>query len=233
MEPVASALPNRESVEVNPNNANAGTGYDIPGPPPPNKPVYRIPPANNAAVFMPNELQTNNPAGGATPVTFPQYGALWSYGPAYKADASTPPKAGLPFTPAEANTVALYNQSLFPLPPPPYFDLANYPSTAGTGFPVGTPAAPYNQTAGNYFQAPPTNPPGTRNRRILNLVIVDCRNPPGGGGASCGVMPIVGVGKFFMQTPAVFSGGPTNRRLMVEFAGLIDPVPTAEIKLYR
>src|SRR6266540_2988955 len=229
MQPLASAFPNRESVEVNPNNANAGTGYDIPGPPPPNKPVYRIPPANNAAVFMPNETPTNNTVS-TTPVTFPQYGALWSYGPAYQADASAPPKAGLPFTPAVANTVALYNQS----PPPPYFDLVNYPLLPGTGFPLTTPAAPYNQTAGSpYFQQPPTHPPGTRNRRILNMVIVDCRNPPGGGGASCGVMPIVGVGKFFMQTPAVFTGGPTARRLMVEFAGLIDPVPISEIKLYR
>jgi hypothetical protein len=131
-----------------------------------------------------------------------------------------------------ANTVALYNNSLFPLPPPPYFDLVNYPLLPGTGFPLTTPAAPYNQTAGNYFQAPPTHPPGTRNRRILNLVIVDCRNAPVGP-ASCGVMPVVGVGKFFMQTPAVFTGGPANRRLMVEFAGLIQPVPTSEIKLYR
>jgi len=64
------------------------------------------------------------------------------------------------------------------------------------------------------------------------MVIVDCRSAPVGP-ASCGVMPVVGVGKFFMQTPAVFTGGPTNRRLMVEFAGLIQPVPTAEIKLYR
>jgi hypothetical protein len=227
MEPLLNVLPNQESVTVNPNNANPGTNYGTEA----NKPVYRLPPANNAAVFMPNEVPTNNTVS-TTPVTFPQYGALWSYGPAYQADASTPPKAGLPFAPAVANTVALYNNSLFPLPPPPYFDLANYPLLPGTGFPLTTPAAPYNQTAGNYFQAPPTHPPGTRNRRVLNLVIVDCRNPPVGP-ASCGVMPIVGVGKFFMQTPAVFTGGPTNRRLMVEFAGLIDPVPVAEVKLYR
>jgi hypothetical protein len=127
-----------------------------------------------------------------------------------------------------ANTVALYNKSLFPLPPPTYFDLVNYPLT--TGFPAGTPPAPYNQTAGNYFQAPSRT--GTRNRRVLHLVIVDCRNPPVGP-ASCGVMPVVGVGKFFMQTPAVFTGGPSNRHLMVEFSGLIQPVPTSEIKLYR
>ena len=98
------------------------------------------------------------------------------------------------------------------------------------GFPVGTPPAPYNQTSGSYFQAPTHT--GTRNRRILNLVIVDCTNPPVGS-ASCGVMPVVGVGKFFQQIPAVFTGGPSNRHLMVEFAGLIQPVPIAEIKLYR
>jgi hypothetical protein len=40
------------------------------------------------------------------------------------------------------------------------------------------------------------------------------------------------VGKFFMQIPADFTGGP-SRQLMVEFAGLIQPVPTSEIKLYR
>jgi Flp pilus assembly protein TadG len=229
-----STAPSRESVQVNPNDANPGSGYGIPPPPNHNKPVYRLPPPNNTAQFMPNEPTTNNP-GPVPPlgsaVTFQQYGTVWSYGPAYKADASTPPKAGLPFTPVEANTVKLYDNP--PLgPPTQYFDVANYPLLPGTGFPLTTPAAPYNQTAGNYFQAPPTNPPGTRNRRILNMVIVDCRNAPVGP-ASCGVMPIVGVGKFFMQTPAVFTGGPTNRRLMVEFAGLIDPVPTAEIKLYR
>jgi Flp pilus assembly protein TadG len=231
MQPLLSTLPSRQSVEINPNAANAGTNYGTES----HKPVYRLPPPNNAAQFMPNEVTTNNPGpipplGSA--VTFPQYGTLWSYGPAYQADASTPPKAGLPFTPAVANTVALYNNSLFPLPPPPYFDLVNYPLLPGAGFPVGTPAAPYNQTSGNYFQAPPTHPPGTRNRRILNLVIVDCRNPPVGS-AACGLMPVVGIGKFFQQIPAVFTGGPSNRHLMVEFAGLIEPVPVAEVKLYR
>ncbi|HEV8553245.1 MAG TPA: pilus assembly protein TadG-related protein [Casimicrobiaceae bacterium] len=222
-----STAPNQESVQVNSNNAILGSGYVGN---PRNKPVYALPPANNAAQFMPNQPTTNNPPLGSA-VTFQQYGALWSYGPAYQADASTPPKAGLPFTPAVANTVKLYdNPSVGP--PTQYFDVANYPLLPGTGFPLTIPAAPYNQTAGNYFQAPPTHPPGTRNRRILNLVIVDCRNPPVGS-AACGVMPVVGVGKFFMQTPAVFTGGPASRRLMVEFAGLIEPVPVSEVKLFR
>lgn len=231
MEPLLNVLPSQESVDINPNTANPGTGYGTEA----KKPVYTIPPPNNTSQFMPNEPTTNNP--GPTPplgsaVTFPQYGTLWSYGPAYKADASTPPKAGLSFLPLEANTVKLYDHPPPLSPPTPYFDLLNYPLTTGTGFPVGTPPAPYNQTSGNYFQAPPTNPPGTRNRRIMNLVIIDCRNPPVGP-ASCGVMPVVGIGKFFVQIPADFTGGPSNRHLMVEFAGLIEPVPTSEIKLYR
>ena len=225
MQPLLNTLPSQESVSVNPNAANPGTNYGTAS----HKPVYRLPPANNAAQFMPNEPPTNNTVS-ATPVTFPQYGVLWSYGPAYHADASTPPKAGLSFTPTVANTVALYNKSLFPLPPPAYFDLVNYPLITGAGFPAGTPPAPYNQDSGNYFQAPSHT--GTRNRRVLNLVLVDCRNPPVGP-ASCGLMPIVGIGRFFMQVPAVFTGGPANKHLMVEFGGLIEPVPTSEIKLYR
>jgi Flp pilus assembly protein TadG len=218
--------PDRESVDIN--NANK-------------KPVYSLPPPAGTAT-TPNTPPpaTNNPGpfapihGAGSAVTVEQYGVLWSYGPAYSADASVPPKVGTPFSPFPpcspgpcANGSVLYNDTAAN-----YFDTTNYPTTPGAGFPAGTPPAPYNQTAGNYFRAPPTHPPGTRNRRILNLVIVDCSNPPVGP-ASCGVMPIVGVGKFFMQTPADFTGGPSNRRLMVEFAGLIEPVPTAEVKLYR
>jgi putative Flp pilus-assembly TadE/G-like protein len=230
--------PDRESVDINPNPASPGAGYVGN---PPHKPVYSLPPPAGTAT-TPNTPPpaTNNPgpfapihaAGSA--VTTEQYGVLWSYGPAYTADASVPPKAGTPFSPFPpcspgpcANGSVLYNNTAVN-----YFDTTNYPTTLGTGFPAGTPPAPYNQTAGNYFQAPPTHPPGTRNRRVLNLVLVDCRNAPVGP-ASCGVMPIVGVGKFFMQIPADFTGGPSNRRLMVEFAGLIQPVPVSEIKLYR
>ncbi len=204
MQPGSAVLPSQESVAVNASNQ---------------KPVYSLPPATT-----PNAPPTNNTPATA-PATFDQYGVLWSYGPAYTADTSTPPKAGTPFTVATANGSVLYHNTALN-----YFDPANYPTTAGAGFPVGTPPAPYNQTSGTFFQAP--SHAGTRNRRILNLVIVDCRNPPVGS-ASCGRLPVVGVGKFFMQIPAVFTGGPANRHLMVEFAGLIQPVPTSEIRLYR
>jgi Flp pilus assembly protein TadG len=200
-------LPNRESVVINPAS---------------HKPVYHLPPT----CATPNNIELNPSC--VTPMTLDQYGALWSYGPAYPADASVPPKAGTtPFTITDAQTLALYNSS----PSPAIFDPANYPTT--TTFPAPTPPAPYNQIAGsNYFLAPPTHPPGEPKRRVLNLVLVDCRNPPVGS-ASCGLMPVVGVGKFFMQTPAVFTGGPSNRRLMVEFAGLLEPELFTEVKLFR
>jgi hypothetical protein len=46
-------------------------------------------------------------------------------------------------------------------------------------------------------------------------------------------MDAVGIGRFFMPVKADFTGGPSSRRLDVEFAGLIEPVPSSEIKLYR
>ena len=204
--------PGRESVDAN--NANQRPVYSLPpGATTPNTP----PPAtNNPGPFAPIHA-----AGSA--VTVEQYGVLWSYGPAYAADASVPPKAGAAYTVATANGSTLYNNTAIN-----YFDVANYPTT--TTFPAGTPPAPYNQLSGPYFQAP--SHAGTRNRRILNLVIVDCTHPPVGS-ASCGVLPILGVGRFFMQIPADFTSGPSNRHLMVEFAGLIQPVPVAEVKLYR
>ena len=114
-----------------------------------------------------------------------------------------------------------------------YVDPTGYPATPGAGFPAGTPAAPYNQPIGSpYVQTPLINPPGVRNRRILNLVLVDCTVAPVGP-ASCATMSAVGVGKFFMQVKANFSGGSSNRRLDMEFAGLIDPIPVSEIRLYR
>ena len=180
-----------------------------------NKPNYNLPAAGLPA-----------PAGRAQ---FPNYGVLWSYGPAYQADGSTPPQAGAAITPAQANLNPMYNTTAMD-----YFDTTGYPGTLGAGFPAGTPAAPYNQISisGGYFVTPPFNPPGVRNRRILNLVLVDCTVAPVGP-ASCATMSAVGVGKFFMQVKANFSGGPLNRRLDMEFAGLIDPIPVSEIRLYR
>lgn len=174
-----------------------------------NKPTYKLPPA-------------------APGISFDKYGVLWSYGPAYKADGSTPPRADGPFTPGEANGSDMYHTATGIN----YFNVTTspgYPTSAGADFSSGTPPAPYNQTSGTYFQAP--SRPGVRNRRILNVVLVDCASAAVGPN-SCATMNVVGIGKFFMQAKADFTGGP-NRNLDVEFAGLIDPVPPSDIRLYR
>src|SRR5207247_1274975 len=98
------------------------------------------------------------------------------------------------FTPATANSTLMYNTATGTT-----FFNNGYPTTAGAGFPAGTQPAPYNQTSGQWFQAPGNT--GTRNRRVLNLLIIDCAAVTGTG--SCGKnLPVLGVGKFFMQKMA-------------------------------
>ncbi|UUZ47581.1 hypothetical protein LP420_31035 [Massilia sp. B-10] len=63
----------------------------------------------------------------------------------------------------------------------------------------------------------------------MNLPLLDCTIPAGSG--ACKKVPLLGVGRFFMQRPAALSG--SSKGLYVEFAGLIEPVPNSEIKLYR
>lgn len=165
---------------------------------------------------------------GPTNLAYDKYGPLWSYSRAYHADGSTPPKAGTPFTVDEVNGSDMYDIA----DRASYFN--SYPTTPSASFPSGTPATPYNQTNAKYFQEP-TDPklrPGVRNRRVLNIVIVDCTKAPVGPN-SCATMDVVGIGKFFMQVPADFTGGPGKMVLDTEFAGLIDPVPPSDIRLYR
>jgi Flp pilus assembly protein TadG len=157
-----------------------------------------------------------------TPATFSELGTLWSYTPAYQGNGITP------ITAAQANAAGA---QMYGTAPGSFFDAAKYPTSVGTGFSASAVAAPYNQTGNSdYFQAPTGNA-GQEDRRILNIVLIDCRTAPGGGGASCGTMNAVGIGKFFMLTKADFSGG--TPRLDVEFTGLVEPVPTSEVKLYR
>jgi hypothetical protein len=212
MESTAAAQPQQQTVSMRP--------------PPVTVPQKRIP-----RYRLPSE-------GFTTPnLIFSDYGALWSYGPAYHADASTPPQAGTAFTPAQANAqTSMYNTGVA-WPGGSFFDTTdctnNYPCTPGAGpppFPPSTPAAPYNQTSGKYFQAPSVAHPGTRNRRVLNLLIVDCANVTGSGGVCNVHIPVLGVGKYFMQKMADPTG---SKKIEVEFAGLVEPVLTAEVKLYR
>lgn len=205
MQAGASTLPSQQTVSLNTLNAN--------------KPNYWP-----TSPFTPTLPSPPNPST----LPFVQYGALWSYTHAYHADGSSPPKAGTAFDATNAEWAKLYNNNAPTFGGFNLLDTANYPGAAGTGFPSGTPAAPYNQTSGNYFVAP--THPGVRNRRVLNIVIVDC-STLGSGGLSCAPLTVKGIGKFFMQVRANLTGSP--QRIDTEFAGLIDPTPTPDVRLYR
>lgn len=106
------------------------------------------------------------------------------------------------------------------------------------GYPTPVPAAsspPYFQTLGNkYFAPPPNNPTaGVRDRRVLNLVIIDCSVPAVnqvGPGNKCAALPTLAVGKFFMTVPADLP----NSEMYVEFVRLLPtPLPSANIRLYK
>lgn len=158
----------------------------------------------------------------ANPPTSGDFGSLWSYSPAVRATGSSPNyTAGTPF--ATSDWADLYNPGL---------TAPGYPSSAEIPpFPIGTPASPYNQPSASAFSdPPPVHPPGTRYRRLMNVVIVDCTGL-GSGGLSCAQLPVKGIGKFFLQTRTELTGSP--KTIYSEFGGLIEPAPVSAIKLYR
>jgi len=155
----------------------------------------------------------------AKPVLNPtgnDFGVLWSFNAAVSAvaDADAPGgyKAGAPF--ATSDWPGLYPGKNAPD--------ALYPSTD----------APYRSNSTNYSTAPGTNGPGRTNRRLLNVVIVDCAGLSSGG-LACASMPVLAIGKFFMQRRAKLTGNANDRELGGEFAGLLETIPPADIKLYR
>jgi hypothetical protein len=208
MEPGADTLPNHQTVCL---DGVSDTGCTAAALGTEHKPYY----------WPPHE------AGPETPpsTNFSEYGALWSFTRAYHASTGSPPAAGSAFDATNEEWRKLYNGDVAGS----LLDSTNYPSSTGSGFPAGTPPSPYNQTSGAYFQSPVL--PGVRNRRVLNIVIVDCTAFVGSSGLSCQALPVKGIGKFFMQRKADLTGSP--KKIETEFAGLIEPVPTADIKLYR
>lgn len=178
------------------------------------KPCYNASPGGSGT---PNR---NFAAGGCGPNTGgPNYGVLWSYGPAYRYSALAAGRVGAPFTAAEANQQSrMYNDSATPMT---YF--GPNPAT-----PTYSASPPYFHNSGTFFQAP-TGGGGEAGRRVLNLLLVDCPNVSGAG--ACGQrLPILGIGRFFMSVLADPTG---NKKIEAEFAGLIDQTQQAEIKLYR
>lgn len=157
--------------------------------------------------------------------TIGQYGALWSYSRAVQANGTTPPyKAGTAF--ALDDWENLYGTGLAA-----DTSATGYPGSASIPpFPAGTLAAPYNTSDSSswekYFTEPNTSRPGKIDRRVLNVAIVDC---VASSGNNCNSkIRIIGVGRFFMQTKAV---NPSS--IYAEFDGLVNPIPSFEIKLYR
>ena len=157
------------------------------------------------------------------PLTINQYGALWSYSRAVRAVGASPnATAGAPFDLADWTNLYAGNTA--------DTTASGYPANpAIPPFPAGSLAAPYNTLSGNYFDAPGN--PGKRNRRVLNVAILNCTGLVAGPGLACATLPVVGVGKFFMQTPAALTGNP--KKIEAEFAGLLNPFPEPVVRLYK
>ncbi len=156
-------------------------------------------------------------------------GALWSFSRAVRYDGAAPGKAGAAFTPNDWGPAG-GGANLYKLDADT--TASGYPTTAGSDFPAGTLAAPYNQPTGNKYHAPPlTHPPGLSGRRVINVAVINCDAAPGGSG-SCRTMPVMAIAKVFMTVEANFSGSPA--RFETEFAGIVNTgqVPR-DVRLYR
>jgi len=142
-----------------------------------------------------------------------QFGVFWSYSRAVRGVVD--PEDATNYLPGTA-----YDPTYWP---GLYSTALGAPGT-NSNFPeTGSPYTDSAHTTG------PTGNTGVANRRVLNLAIANCPGITGSG--ACMAIPVLGIGKFFMQVPANFSGSP--KKLYVEFAGLIEPVPVADIKLYK
>lgn len=214
MDSAGNTLPSQQSVDTYESSSGLMT------------PKYALPhEVTDTTKVWPSSAYTRSGGVGEL-ADFVGHGTLWSYTPPVQSNGSTV------ITPAQANGTTASQKMYGTLAggATDYIQSANYPTTVGSGFPNTRPAAPYNQTSNaNYFEAP-SGRTGEIDRRVLNIVLVDCRTPPVGS-AACGRMSAVGIGKFFMLTKADFSGSP--KKLFVEFTGLIEPVPTSEVKLYK
>ncbi|SHG50447.1 pilus assembly protein TadG-related protein [Massilia sp. CF038] len=172
---------------------------------------YMVPDAS--AQSQPYNASSGFPQAATSAATV---GVLWTYSRPLKA-SGTPGNytAGAPFDTSEWSEL--------------YYNGAPRNAVTPGEYPAGATASPYAQTAGPYFEAPTVNP-GSTNRRLMNLAIVNCSTATSNA-MSCKRLPVVAVGRFFLQRPVQLNG--PGKGLFVEFAGLIEPVPNSEIKLYR
>lgn len=197
---------------------------------------FRAPPPTPGSIGHPREWMNPDPTQqtmSLDPVTFKpvltpttsDHGVLWSYSRAVQAAGASPTATAGPSFDA---TAAHWN-ALYPMNAP---DAVTYPTTVPhPPFPLNADPAPYRSTSGNFFQAPNPTRTGIMNRRVLNVAIIDCSSLVPGPGLSCAALPVVGIGRFFMQRMADLTGG--TKRIDAEFAGLLSPLPPPEIRLYR
>lgn len=155
--------------------------------------------------YFPHDVHLDSTSSGTRPASptaadFSNYGVLWSA--THELNRATGEDR------ATTEWPALYGGSTN----------ANYPDPP-----------PYLQTGGTYFDAPLTYAPQA-GRRILNLAIIDCAGIANIAGQSCSQkLPLLGVGRFFMQKQANLP-----KELVGEFLGLaMPPLPSAQITLFR
>jgi Flp pilus assembly protein TadG len=127
----------------------------------------------------------------------PMYGPLWAYAKAVPSSSFT---AGVPEPAAGYTPFATSAWSILYKPGLP----------AASGYP-GAGLTPYRAASGTNFEAPSVaNRPGKRNRRVLNVALLQC---PVAAGANAKAT-VLGIGKFFMMVPA------TSTSIFAEFAGV-------------
>src|SRR5262249_10174422 len=88
-----------------------------------------------------------------------------------------------------------------------------------------------DRSPGVEIGAPQCNPPGIKNRRVLNAAIINCSSSPVAVTHDARDVPVAAFGKFFLTVPAAANAGP-----YAEFLRLIKPTDSVNhdmVQLYR
>jgi Flp pilus assembly protein TadG len=173
------------------------------------------PTAQSAALLLDTDRRWTVAGPDTAPggTTNAQFGVLWSYAKAvpYAAyqQAGEPEPAGGYSTYDTSAWATLYNPGQ-----PTTSTTTPYPTSQST-------PTPYSYTNGTtFFKTSPAGNKSVRNRRVLNLPLLEC--PVSGSKAT-----VVGIGKFFMPVAA------TSNSLYGEFAGLVPEQSLgAQVELY-
>lgn len=214
------------------NNANCGHPRDW------MEPTNNTTPTQQGITIASNHLPSNYPVPPETvgysarppsPGTFSDWGALWTYS---RERHWSPTGTG-----SDYGLCDWGDNTTVPVGDPCYgVSGANlyggqadqtgdgYPQVGGTSVPPyphvgGTPVPPYWATSGKYFEPPNPSRPGKQDRRVLNVLIIDCQAPGfpvPGPGAACAQLYAIAIGKFFMPVQANLSS-----YVYGEFAGLL------------